>query len=507
MSDTTTTPAQASAIATRRKGWIRTRALWAAGVVLLLGTVVLMFERGGSQQDDVLRADAFAFATLGVLALVAPRPLVRGRWAVAALSALAGLAVWTAASTAWARVEIHAIDDAQRVALYVVAFAAALIAMRAPEVRRAAPWALLLGIAAASVYGLGTRMLPDVFQAEVFGNAGARLAHPITYWNGLGLVTGCGALLGIACAAEPAAPGRLRALACALAVPCGFACYMSLSRGAFVAVVGGLVVLAALRPRAATALAALCALAPVGVLAGALQALDQVRAAPAVPHAVQTGQGTIGALLVVAGAAAAGLAFAALAPRADAIRGLRPPLRMAAIVAIGGVAVILAGTVAISYASEQTVDVTTSASRLAGTKTFRGPYWDVALRSFAHHPLIGVGSGSFQVEWRRETKSGRAAFDAHSLYFETLAELGIVGGLLVAAFIAACVAGIAAAVRAAPRDPVLPAAAAVLAAFVVHAGVDWDWELPGVTLPVLMLAAAALAGPGVAERAEPKPSV
>jgi hypothetical protein len=42
---------------------------------------------------------------------------------------------------------------------------------------------------------------------------------------------------------------------------------------------------------------------------------------------------------------------------------------------------------------------------------------------------------------------------------------------------------------------VLPAAAAVLAAFILHAGVDWDWELPGVTLPVLLVAAAAVVKP------------
>src|SRR4051812_36364535 len=95
MSDTTTAPAQASAIATRRNGWIGTRALWAAGAVLLAGTVVLMFQRGGSQDGDVLRADAVAFATLGALAIVAPWPLVRGHWALTAAGALIGLALWT----------------------------------------------------------------------------------------------------------------------------------------------------------------------------------------------------------------------------------------------------------------------------------------------------------------------------------------------------------------------------------------------------------------------------
>jgi hypothetical protein len=34
-----------------------------------------------------------------------------------------------------------------------------------------------------------------------------------------------------------------------------------------------------------------------------------------------------------------------------------------------------------------------------------------------------------------------------------------------------------------------------MAAFAVHAGVDWDWELPAVTLPVLLLAAAAVTRP------------
>jgi O-antigen ligase len=82
--------------------------------------------------------------------------------------------------------------------------------------------------------------------------------------------------------------------------------------------------------------------------------------------------------------------------------------------------------------------------------------------------------------------------DAHSLYFETLGELGLVGGLLLGLFIFAVAAGTVAAARARPDDLVLPAAAAAMAAFAVHAGVDWDWELPAVTLPALLLAAAAV---------------
>jgi hypothetical protein len=456
---------------------------------------VIAFQRGGSQPDDVLRADAILFVTLGVLALVAPWPLIRGRWALVAAASLAGLAVWTGVSIAWARIKIAAVDDTARLALYALAFAVALIAMRSPRVRRAAPWVLLGGIAAAAVYGLGTRLLPATFPAEIFGTAGARLTHPITYWNGLGLLTACGTLLGIANAAEPGAPRALRALACTLAVPCGLACYLTLSRGAFVAAFAGFVVLLLARPRRGTLLAAAAVLVPVGALIVAMRGFHGVREAPIKGAAEQASQGKTFAAIVVAAAVVAGVAFALL-HRASLDRDeSRVPVRRRTVLAVGIVAAILVGTVAISYASEQTEEIGTSAARLSQTKTFRGPYWDVALGAFADHPLTGVGSGSFRVEWRRHSRAPRGANDAHSLYFETLGELGIVGGLLLAAFVAALVAGIAAAARAAPRDPVLPAAAAVVAAFLVHAAVDWDWELPGVTLPALLLAAAALVRP------------
>jgi hypothetical protein len=49
--------------------------------------------------------------------------------------------------------------------------------------------------------------------------------------------------------------------------------------------------------------------------------------------------------------------------------------------------------------------------------------------------------------------------------------------------------------REAPGDPVVVAAAGLLVAFAVHAGFDWDWEMPTVALTALVLAAAALQPP------------
>ena len=53
---------------------------------------------------------------------------------------------------------------------------------------------------------------------------------------------------------------------------------------------------------------------------------------------------------------------------------------------------------------------------------------------------------------------------------------------------------VACAVRARALDPTLAAGPiAVGGAWLVHAGLDWDWEMPGVTLPALMLAAVLVA--------------
>jgi len=137
-------------------------------------------------------------------------------------------------------------------------------------------------------------------------------------------------------------------------------------------------------------------------------------------------------------------------------------------------------------------------ARLASLQSHRYAYWKVALGAFADHPLNGIGSGGFQVRWLAKRDFREAVQDAHSLYLETAAELGIAGLAALAAFIA----GIAlAARRTIRRDAAL--GAGLLAGFVAwasQAGVDWLWEMPAVSLVALLLAAALVAA---AEHAPP----
>jgi peptidoglycan/LPS O-acetylase OafA/YrhL len=76
---------------------------------------------------------------------------------------------------------------------------------------------------------------------------------------------------------------------------------------------------------------------------------------------------------------------------------------------------------------------------------------------------------------------------AHSLYIQALAELGPLGlavilvGVLTPLFVLRN-----------RRDPLLAGAGGAYLAFVLHAGVDWDWELPAVMIAGVFCGAAVL---------------
>ena len=114
--------------------------------------------------------------------------------------------------------------------------------------------------------------------------------------------------------------------------------------------------------------------------------------------------------------------------------------------------------------------------------------WRVARHMFTAHPLAGEGAGSWEAQWLLHEPYNDYNQRPHSLYLETLAELGLIGAVLLAF---ALVPPLAAFARARHH----PAASATLAAFVVflvHAGVDWDWQLPAVTVAALLCAACLL---------------
>jgi O-antigen ligase len=85
---------------------------------------------------------------------------------------------------------------------------------------------------------------------------------------------------------------------------------------------------------------------------------------------------------------------------------------------------------------------------------------------------------------------------------EVLSELGIAGAAILLAFVAATIVGIVATRRrpGALGTGAAAAATAAWATWLVHAGVDWDWQMPALTLLALMVAATMLVRPGNAVR-------
>jgi hypothetical protein len=175
----------------------------------------------------------------------------------------------------------------------------------------------------------------------------------------------------------------------------------------------------------------------------------------------------LGAVLVLAESRGAWVALLAGVAVAGALRLPRPGVAVALAVA-GGLATAFATALA------------ASAERRA--------YWEATLDGWLAAPVLGSGAGSWERVWLGRRETLLPARDAHSLYLETLAELGPVGLLLLCA---ALVPPLAAAVRA-RRRPLVPAATSAYAALVVHLAVDWGWELAGVTLAGLACGAAAL---------------
>jgi O-antigen ligase len=86
--------------------------------------------------------------------------------------------------------------------------------------------------------------------------------------------------------------------------------------------------------------------------------------------------------------------------------------------------------------------------------------------------------------------------DAHSLYLETLGELGLVGLALLLAFLVSCLVAGARRLRGRTEGERAAVAAllALASAFLFEAGIDWMWELTAVSV-IAVLALGLLAGP------------
>ena len=494
-----------------------------AGVAIAV--FALGFQSGGY---DVTVRNSFAIAALWAVVVAVGAlvwPLERPpRAALIAAGALAGLLAWTAIAISWSDSAERAFGEVNRLALYLAVFALVVAASRRGSGAR---WAdgLALGIVAIGLVGLASRLFPDLIGdrgvSSFFPRGTRYLGYPLDYWNGLGIFVGLGLPL-LLRAAMDARGTAWRALALGSTPALCGALYLTSSRGGFLTAALGVGVFLAL---CADRVRALIATAVMGAGAAAVVAVLGARSDLADGNLQAAGvaaQGRSAAALIAAVCLLTGIAYGVVSRRPIPAPRFRIP-RLAC--AGGALVLVVAAVIAAKPADRlesfkqpprnpfaQVENAATSGDAakaprlsptsrhlLSSTGNGRWQFWGAAVDEFQTKPLVGRGPGSYESWWAQHGSVSYFTRHAHSLYLETLGELGLVGLALLAGFLLTGLGAAAVRLRAAagPDRNVVAALAALTIAFAVAAAIEWIWQLT--VIPVVAVAAIALlSGPATA---------
>jgi hypothetical protein len=429
----------------------------AAAVPLVLVPALGLTQAGFLPDEWVWAGALAAWGTALAMVLDDDAGALRRAWPW--LGCAGALLAWTLASAIWSAHPAQSVLDARRTLLYVAALLA-LVALTRRGGDRALVLATHVAITFLVVYALARYLLGARKLAEFEGYT---LFEPLGYANAVGILAALGLLLGLGIASR-ADSAFGRAFAAATVPPLAVALELTQSNASWLALAVGLGI-ALLLDEAPARVAR--AVGVVAVPSAALVLLERRGgfATLATPR--------IDGWVLLLAAAAATFVCGALAYRfAPAVSTpKRPSVRLLAAATIAG------GTLALAFVVVY-----------GSTTEPRASYYRVAWHEYTAHPLLGSGAGTFALYWARSghVASLGGALDAHSLYLETLAELGPLGLGLLAAFLLYPFR----AVVANRRAPYVPVAASAYVAFLVHAGLDWDWELPVVVVAALSCATA-----------------
>ncbi|MEZ5120428.1 MAG: O-antigen ligase family protein [Solirubrobacterales bacterium] len=360
------------------------------------------------------------------------------------LAGIWGFAAWTVLSMLWSESPSAAWEGGARDIFYAALVTVPLVLVPRARVLPVLAVGLVGGIAVLALLTLVRMLVGDdgLFLA-------GRLDAPVGYRNATALLFALGVWPLLALAA--CGPRRaFRAGAFSLAVLCLALAFLTQSRGIVVGLAtGGIVALAFGPDRVRRAWLAILALALLAAFSSGLLTPY---------HAFDGGQGIVAdsdigraawtTLLLMVVAFGVGLAYALVdnglrtgteGSRRVAHVGARAGLALVVVIAIIGAVSAVGNPITEArakwdeFTANQTV--ATGATRYANVSGQRYDLWRVSLNAFADRPLTGVGEASYPFRYYVERRTDRNLDDPHGLPFQVLSELGIVGALLVAAFI------------------------------------------------------------------------
>jgi hypothetical protein len=464
----------------------------AAGIAVAATVFALSYANGGFAPTTRSYAGIAAWWLLGAGAAIGVASALAGidRLAVAAVGLLAAFAIWILISINWASDAERAFAQFNQVALYVAVLAIAVVVARFVPVP-VLVGGVALGIAGIAVVALVSRCFPSTFGlqpgATLIPALKNRLSFPLGYWNGLGIEIALAypLLLSIMAARRSRLAGALAALPLPILAA---VMYLTSSRGAFAAAAVGIVAFLLLTPRRWPALAAVGVAAGAGVVAVAVLVPKKSLVNGDVDTAVGVQQGHHAALGIGIACVVTALVWTGLVELGKRIPtpSRRVGQATAAALVILVVAVIVAAHPIAKFDAFKSKPPTGSSQdtldHLLNTSgSGRWQFWGAALSQFRAHPLNGGGAGSWEAWWLQHGSLKVFSEFAHSLYLEALGELGIVGLLLIGAFVIVAVVG---AIRSAflLESASVAGAAACGIAFFAAAAYDWVWQLAGIAV-------------------------
>jgi O-antigen ligase len=427
-----------------------------------------------------------ALLVFGAASAVKPeRPLYWAGGLIVCLSLLCAI------SSLWSGSVELSVIEADRVAVYLGFFIAAFLIAQTDERRQRFAEGLTIAVALVAVLGLGSRLLPHVFDLSNSLGSGPRLDYPLGYWNANGAIFGIGVAL-LLWTSRHATSAALRWISVA-AIPVSLlGLYFTYSRGGLLALVVACGCLIALS-RDRLWLFATLAAGALGALPAVLAVQARHSLADNLGNQANVDQGVTVLLVLLGGIALSLLLFAVLrweerregtlSGRAVAVS--RNPKVLKGI-ALGGALLALAAVIAVGgrawhqFSSPDIQFPKNPQEHFADLSgAGRHDFYKVAIEAFGEKPILGHGAGTYQFSWNQLRTIELPVHDAHSVYLEAFAELGVVGGLLVIGLIATLLWTAFTAWRAA-ADPLRDRYAALLAAmlaFAVGAAFDWFWEI------------------------------
>jgi hypothetical protein len=438
----------------------------------------------------VLRAPALAWAGLGLLT---------------------AFALWCALTLSWSVAPDQTWAECNRALTYALLVALALALGASHDNALGFVMSGFLAIClAVTAYALGQKLLPGLHLAGLvhLNQTGQlpRLQEPFGYWNALALFVAFGVPLALAGALDPSRSEGVRIAAAVVIVPMLVTLAFTYSRGGVLALICGLAVGiavsgAGLRWLLWLALACLAAApaAVLGLLSHSLTAMNVGLGSRELAGIELTGVLAASMTLLAIAARRLIVREGATVVSASAARRIRhrlvagvAALVLAALLAVTFSSRGLTGTVSHAWSSFTTtkaVAVDDPGRLLSADSENRWVWWKEAADAFAARPIIGWGAGSFGVVhllYRRNTLSVQ---QPHSVPLQFLAETGVIGALLgFGGMVLLLVCALRGVRRLPPGHDRLIAAGllAASAAYAVHSLYDWDWDIPGVTLPALL---------------------